>query len=126
MTLCAFCKQPSIGACSWPVQRFVVDELENVHPGDTICRFKEDPSRRRGTARVATIEQSLGGLLRVTLTILRIDGKRSQKVFEANPFARVRVLRTVPCGAEACENDVRDVGDRLYCRDHWTAWECAA
>ena len=123
---CHFCSSPCIGKCSWPVERFVVDEAENIRPGDMVRRFIE----KRTTANRATVQEiATAGpsLLKITLRVSAPKKPARFKEITANVFSRLRVLRTVPCEAPVCEGHTREVGPgRLYCKDHWMAWERAA
>lgn len=111
------------GECYWPVEKFVVIELENLQVGDVVRRFQE-AVEHKGVATVRSLSKLDKGMIEVSLLI---SPPGRFKTFQANNFSRIRVLRRVPCGAAVCEEHLQARAPGKYvCADHWEAWERAA
>lgn len=124
---CKFCKGPSEARCGWIVERPFVAFYRELEPGDRVRRYRESPGAAlRPPAVVLEVAPSpcAAGSFPVRVTI-RTQGR--EKTFNVSGYSYVRKMRNVQCAAPVCEHCMREVGEKkVYCRDHWDAWEAAS
>lgn len=114
---CAFCSQPAVDSCAWPVYRFVKATYGDLAIGDRVRRAHDKTARP--PAVVGDIEPLPNEFVKIGLVI----GKR-YKPIQVRSTSPLQVERAVRCGAPVCESHLRQVDDRIvYCADDWRAWQ---
>ena len=115
--MCAFCSAPPTHACAWPVTAVVLAKFSEILLGDRI--------RRVGDTRDLALVVSLGSLGKKTLWLdIRKQNGNIKRIlqFTDDPVEVDRGTR--PCGAQACDAHVREVGESVgYALCHWEAWK---
>lgn len=123
---CHFCGEPAVAACAWPSEGFEVSRYFLLRPGDRVKRAIERLQHRPPATVVEyqRLDLTLAGDHAYEIA-LRIGSR--VKVIQVWGDSRVMVARVRACSEPVCENHLRLVDEkRVYCADHWNAWEAVA
>lgn len=123
---CAFCQEPAITCCEWPVDRYLLDSVDRVKVGDRVRRATERRGRPPAIVEFITpwfpsnTSPQDGYLVELKLP------KRTRPA--VMPYGHIlQVLRSTPCGMPVCEDHLRCVEPGVeYCQDHWHSWSMVA
>lgn len=118
---CRFCCSEAVSACAWPVESPDTISHWDVEEGDLVL---DDEGLAAELASVHRFNYHERGI-RIPVTMTGFPQKRGVcRIAFLTGRDRLHVYHPAPCGNAVCERHLREVAEeRVYCRDHWRAWE---
>jgi hypothetical protein len=115
MPPCAFCGELADALCAWPVDRPESVLFTELRRGDRYLAFE---GAKRPSEVVRVIPHPDNGEVEIVTEAMS---------YYIVPFRPVLRAVAGTCDAAICWRCAREVGEgKVYCRDHWGAWEKVA
>jgi hypothetical protein len=132
--LCSSCGQPNefMWACTRPVEKFLRVKIEDLKPGDSVCRSNEIDPKPGSYATVVSVQRINSytkeptdnvfiNTFRVTIAIHRAKRPDREKYFDVHWNSTIRRATSAPCAIPVCENCAQDPADgHKWCPRHWS------
>lgn len=120
---CQFCDSEAVRTCAWPVEKPETFSHWDVSEGDVVLDEQNRPVELASVHRFNYHERGI----RIPVTMVGFPAEHGVCwILFLTGRDRLEMHHPALCGNAVCERHLREVGEeRVYCSDHWRAWESA-